>query len=96
MREEEKWKEGGITWGMVNCMLLCPLQTHTSPNSTSERVMFPRVPEVAVIWKGVTSVVAGSVTSQRHMVPASGCVGEELMGAEFFGIITECKTMLIN
>ena len=84
MREEEKWKEGGITWGMVNCMLLCPLQTHTSPNSTSERVMFPRVPEVAVIWKGVTSVVAGSVTSQRHMVPASGCVGKESMGAENF------------
>lgn len=60
-----------LTMGTVNCMLLCPLHTQTSPNRTSLREMLPNSEE-AVITNGEVSSVAGRVTLHRHTVPLSG------------------------
>ena len=62
-------REERLTCGTVNCMLLWPLHTHTSPNNTSLREMVPKS-EVAVITNGVTASVGGRVTFHRHMALA--------------------------
>lgn len=59
------------TMGTVNCILLCPLHTHTSPNRTSLREMLPNSEE-AVITNGVVASVAGRVTFHTHTVALAG------------------------
>lgn len=72
---DERWEHthqleratGTQTMGTVNCMLLCPLHTQTSPKRTSLREMLPHSEE-AVITNGEVTSVAGRVTLHRHVV----------------------------
>jgi len=52
-------------------MLLWPLQTHTSPKSTSLRVILPYFCELAVIMSGLVSMVGGRTTDLLHIPVAS-------------------------
>lgn len=55
--------------GTVKTMLLCPPQTHTSPNRTFFKEIEPE-PEVAVIVYGVSdAAVGGILVKNLHLSP---------------------------